>query len=109
MQQLTDEVLKFRSERNWEQFHTPKDLAISISLEASELLECFQWKSSEEALQEKFHAMKDEIADIVIYALLLSHDLNIDITEAVESKLLKNAEKYPVDKAYGTRKKYTDL
>lgn len=109
MQHLENEVLKFRSERNWEQFHTPKDLAISLSLEASELLECFQWRTSEEALKEKFQDMKDEIADIIIYALLLSHDLNIDINVAVRSKMQKNDEKYPVDKAYGTSKKYTDL
>lgn len=109
MNELTKKVIEFRDERNWSQFHNAKDLALSLSLEASELLELFQWKSSEAAIEENLEKMKDEIADVLIYSLILSHDLNINIEEAVRNKIKKNADKYPVEKSFGKSKKYTDL
>jgi NTP pyrophosphatase (non-canonical NTP hydrolase) len=104
---LTKNIVNFRDERNWRQFHNPKDLAISLSLEAGELLENFQWKSSEEAVAENLENIKDEIADVVIYAILLSHELGINIEQAIQDKIEKNKQKYPVEKAFGSRKKYT--
>ncbi|MCU5331765.1 MULTISPECIES: nucleotide pyrophosphohydrolase [Bacillus] len=109
MEDLQKEVIRFRDERNWGQFHNAKDLAISLNLEAAELLETFQWKSSQEAKETKMQEMKEEIADVMIYLLLLSDQLNIDLEEAVRSKLTKNAEKYPVEKAFGKNKKYNEL
>lgn len=107
--ELMEEIVEFRDERNWKQFHNPKDLAISLSLEAGELLENFQWKLSEEAVDENLENIKDEIADVVIYTMLLSHELNINLEKATKEKIQKNNLKYPVDKAFGSRKKYTDL
>lgn len=109
MKDMTKAILEFRDARNWKQFHSPKDLAISLSLEASELLENFQWKSSEEAVEKNFSKIRDELADVLYYTLLLSHDLGIDIEEAMMDKMKKNQEKYPVEKAYGSNKKYTEL
>jgi dCTP diphosphatase len=105
---LTD----FRKERDWEQFHNPKDLSISLVLEASEVLEHFQWKSSEEMAKyilSNSEEIGDELADVFYWVLLLSHDLKIDLAEALRKKMLKNAEKYPLDKAHGNHKKYTEL
>lgn len=96
VERLTALVNTFRDERNWRQFHNAKDLAISISLEASELLEDFQWISSEEAIDNHMENIKEEIADILIYTLMLTTDLSIDISTIVEDKLRKNAVKYPV-------------
>jgi NTP pyrophosphatase (non-canonical NTP hydrolase) len=109
MKHLQQKIIEFRDARNWKQFHTPKDLAISLSLEAGELLENFQWKSSEEAIQTNLENIKDEIADVVIYALLLSHELGIDLEKAVIDKIKKNEQKYPVEKSFGSKKKYTEL
>ncbi|OWT47280.1 nucleotide pyrophosphohydrolase [Bacillus sp. K2I17] len=109
MEDLQKAVIRFRDERNWGQFHNAKDLAISLNLEAAELLETFQWKSSQEAMETKMQEMKEEIADVMIYLLLLSDQLNINLEEAVQSKLIKNAEKYPVEKAFGKNKKYNEL
>ncbi|GIM48426.1 hypothetical protein DNHGIG_39750 [Collibacillus ludicampi] len=97
MNHLIKEVIKFRDDRNWKQFHNPKDLAISLTLEASELLENFQWKNSEEATKENYQNLKDELADVAIYTLLLAHELDIDIEQAILDKLKKNAEKYPIE------------
>ncbi|MBT2616140.1 MULTISPECIES: nucleotide pyrophosphohydrolase [unclassified Bacillus (in: firmicutes)] len=102
-------VVEFRDERNWKQFHNAKDLAISLSLEASELLENFQWKSNKEALGDNIENIKDELADVVIYSLLLANDLNLDLEEVVNRKIEKNKKKYPVEKAYGVKTKYTEL
>ena len=107
--QLTEKINKFRDDRNWRQFHNEKDLAISLNLEASELLEIFQWKSSEEAIEDNFMDIKEELADVLMYAFMLADNLNIDITEIIESKLTKNAEKYPIEKSKNNHKKYTDL
>lgn len=109
MQQLIKQVIEFRDRRNWKQFHNPKDLAISLSLEASELLENFQWKSSDEAAASNLQGIKDELADVMIYALMLANDLGIDPAQAIVDKLRRNGEKYPVKKAYGSNKKYTEL
>ncbi len=101
-------VAAFRDERNWAQYHNPKDLAISLSLEAAELLECFQWKSSEDAVREKRAEVVDELADVLIYALSMADALGVDPERAVFDKLAKNAAKYPVAKAYGSARKYTE-
>ena len=106
---LYDKIIKFRDERNWSQFHNPKDLAISISLEASELLELFQWKKSEETIEKNLNKVKDELADIIIYCALMADKTNIDLEEAIEQKLEKNKEKYPVEKAYNSKEKYNEL
>ena len=95
MDQLIKEIIAFRDERNWGPHHNPKDLALSLTLEASELLELFQWKTGEEAVRTKQTEIREELADVLIYALTLAHDLNIDVAEAIRSKMLKNAIKYP--------------
>lgn len=109
MKHLQDKAIKFRDERGWKKYHNPKDLAISLSLEASELLENFQWKSSKEAIAKNMENIKDEMADVLIYLLMLSNELDVDLEKVVEFKLQKNAEKYPVEKAYGSNKKYNEL
>ncbi|ODM27233.1 nucleotide pyrophosphohydrolase [Acetivibrio mesophilus] len=108
-----DVLLKFRSQRDWSKFHTPKNLAISIAIEAAELMEHFQWKTDDEAKEylssSKFDDVKDEIADIASYLLLLSHDLGIDLNQAILDKVKKNELKYPVAKCRGKNNKYNDL
>ena len=106
IQFLTDAVNRFTEERDWDQFHNPKDLAIAISQEASELLEAFLWKKPEEAKIEK---IREELADVINYSLLLASKYNLDIKEIVMEKLRRNAEKYPAEKARGTAKKYNEL
>ncbi len=90
-------VNKFREERDWRQFHKEKDLALSISLEASELLEIYQWRTSEEGNKDREH-LKEELADILIYAYMMADNLGFDIDEIIEEKLIKNAVKYPIEK-----------
>ena len=107
--ELAEKIITFRNARNWKQFHNAKDCAISLSLEASELLEIFQWKDSSESIEHNLDDIKDELADILYYVILMSHDLNIDLNEALLQKLKKNEEKYPVSKSYGSNKKYTQL
>ena len=109
---ILQEIRKFRDERDWMQFHNPKDLAAAISIEASELLELFLWKTNEQMereLESKRDAIADEIADIAIYLFELADNLGIGLLEAMHSKLQKNAAKYPVDRAKGSSRKYTDL
>lgn len=96
---LIKEVNKFRDDRNWRQFHNEKDLALSISLEASELLELFQWKESEEVVQDKRVRLAEELADVLIYSYMLADNLDFNITEIVEDKLKKNNIKYPISKS----------
>ena len=103
---ITDRIKKFTEERDWAQFHNAKDLALAISIEASELNECFLWKSADEGNVDK---IKDELADILIYALLFADKYDFDLNEIISQKLDKNEKKYPVDKAKGNAKKYTDL
>ena len=107
-------VADFRDERDWAQFHHPKDLAISISIEAAELLELFQWKSAEEihrALQDpdRHRRLTEEVADIVVYCLNMSDTVGFDLATAISEKLERNSEKYPVEKARGIARKYNDL
>ncbi|AZS14334.1 nucleotide pyrophosphohydrolase [Paenibacillus lutimineralis] len=108
-EEIIRKVLSFRQKRNWEQFHNPKDLAISISIESSELLENFQWKSSEEAFSLNKDNIADELADVLIYSIYMAESLNLSIEELIQNKLKKNELKYPVEKAYGTKDKYTNL
>lgn len=100
------ELIKFRNERDWNQFHNPKDLALAISIEAGELLELFLWKNPDEADPEK---VRKELADVFAYAFLLADKYGFDVREIVLDKIKLNAEKYPVDKAQGTAKKYDEL
>ena len=100
---------QFRDERNWRQFHNEKDLAISISLEASELLELFQWKTPEEVKETQLERIKEELADVLIYSYMMADNLQLDLDEIIEEKLIKNNLKYPVEKSAGVRKKYTEL
>src|SRR5947209_3192570 len=112
LEDLTQRVLKFREERNWAQFHNPKDVALSLTLEAAELLELMQWRSGEELdehLKANQEALADELADILGWVLVLSHDRGIDLADALIKKLEKNAAKYPIEKARGVAKKYTEL
>lgn len=106
---LVSQILQFRDDRNWKQFHNPKDLAISISLEAAELLENFQWSGADINVAEKSGKIADELADVLIYCTLMADAMGMDMTEIVSDKLKKNAEKYSIDKAFGSSKKYTEL
>ncbi|MCM2589785.1 nucleotide pyrophosphohydrolase [Rossellomorea marisflavi] len=96
IQQLMNKIDQFRDDRNWRPNHNPKDLAISISIEAAELLEDFQWVTSEEALEENTENIREEIADILIYSLTLCSELGFDVKEIVEEKIVKNGLKYPL-------------
>lgn len=102
-------VKKFRDDRNWSQFHNPKDLAISLNLEAAELLEIFQWSGSDLECLEKLDKVKEELADVLCYSILLADRYGLDLDEIIQAKMQKNAEKYPVEKAAGVSTKYTDL
>ena len=104
-----DIVKKFRDDRNWSQFHNPKDLAISLNLEAAELLEIFQWSGSDLECLEKLDEVKEELADVLCYSILLADRYGLDLDEIIQAKMQKNAEKYPVEKATGVSTKYTDL
>src|SRR3990167_1808029 len=110
---LQQKVIKFRDARDWKQFHNPKDIAISLNLEAAELLEHFQWKNNNEVTDylktAKGREIEKEIADVMIYILYLSHYLKIDLAKAVKEKLKEQAKKYPISKSKGSKKKYTEL
>jgi len=106
LNEMIQQLVKFRDERDWAQFHNPKDLALAINIEAGELLEVFLWKSSEEADKEK---VKEELADIFSFSLLLADKYGFDVKQIVLDKIKRNGEKYPVDKSKGNAKKYTDL
>ena len=106
IQEITQALVKFRDEREWQQFHNPKDLSLALSIESAELLELFLWKNAEEANVEK---VKEELADVLAYALLLAEKYQLDVKQIVLDKIKKNAEKYSVEKAKGTAKKYTEL
>lgn len=108
-EEAASEAAEFRDERNWAQFHNPKDLAISISLEASELLEIFQWSGVDLERSGRLDDMCDELADVLIYCTLLADRLGVNPGQIMHEKIQKNAEKYPVSKARGTSKKYTEL
>jgi NTP pyrophosphatase (non-canonical NTP hydrolase) len=104
--EITEALLKFRDERDWSQFHNPKDLAIAINIEAGELLEQFLWKSPSDANQEK---VRHELADILAFSFLLAEKYHLDIKQIVLDKIEHNRIKYPVDKAKGSAKKYNEL
>jgi len=109
---LTKLVLDFRTARDWKQFHTPKELAISLVVESAELLEIFQWKQGQEleaAVAKRRTEIADELADCLHSILLLAHDLKIDMNEALSEKMRKMEQKYPVAKAKGKPRKYNEL
>jgi len=112
LEDLTRQIVEFRDERDWKQFHSPRNLAASISIEAAELLELFQW-SSDATLQADVEAkradLERELADVVIYALLMAHDTGVDVAAAIASKLAENDSKYPTERSRGSRVKYTEL
>lgn len=104
--EIMGQIVQFTEERDWEQFHNGKDLALALSIEAAELNEAFLWKKPEDVNIEK---IKEELADILNYAFLIAHKYNLDIKEIILTKLRKNSEKYPVSKAKGNAKKYNEL
>ena len=108
-QETIDMILKFRDDRDWKQFHNPKDLAISISLESAELLEVFQWSGSDVSGENKKDKIKEELADVINYCVLMADACNLDIDQIVQDKIKKNNEKYPVEKAKGNSNKYDEL
>ena len=106
LEELRNAIVKFTQERDWDQFHNGKDLALALSIEASELNEAFLWKEAKDVNLEK---VKEELADIFNYAILIADKYDLDIKQIVLDKLRRNAEKYPVEKAYGSAKKYNEL
>lgn len=109
---LQAKIRQFCDERNWDQFHNGKDLAISLSLEAAELLEHFQWKDDTEVhrhMQDNKSEVAEELADVFYWVLLIANKFDIDLVEVFDKKMIKNAKKYPVEKARDSHKKYTEL
>jgi NTP pyrophosphatase (non-canonical NTP hydrolase) len=106
LKRITDTVLRFRDARDWKQFHNPKDLALALSIEAAELNELFLWKTADAADKKR---VAEELADVFIYSLLLAHESGVDIAEAVKKKLRANQKKYPVKKAKGSARKYSEF
>lgn len=106
IQQITAALLKFRDERDWEQFHNAKDLALALNIEAAELLEVFLWKSADEA---NLDQVREELADVFTFAFLLADKYDLNVHQIIQDKLEKNAVKYPVSKSKGSSKKYTEL
>ena len=106
LEELRQAIVTFTQERDWDQFHNGKDLALALSIEASELNEAFLWKKAEDVNVDK---VKEELADIFNYAILIADKYNLDIKQIVLDKIRRNAEKYPVEKAYGSAKKYNEL
>ncbi len=112
LESLTKRIIKFRDARDWKQFHNPKDVSLSLVLEAGEVMEHFQWKNKEE--MEKYvidskNEIGEELADVLYWVLLMSHDLKIDVVNALDKKIKKNEDKYPVEKAKGKHTKYSKL
>lgn len=102
-------VTSFRDERQWKQFHNPKDLAISLSLEAAELLEIFQWGGDDLVCQDKIDKIREELADVLCYSILMADRCGLDMDEIIVNKMKKNGEKYPAEIARGNKAKYTEL
>ena len=102
-------VLKFRDDRNWRQFHTPKDLAISMNLEAAELLEIFQWSGTDVECRDKLDKVREELADVLSYCILMADVCGLDLDEIMNAKIDRNEAKYPVELARGSAAKYTEL
>lgn len=103
---LTETIVEFRDKRDWKQFHNPKDLALAISIEASELNELFLWKNHDEYDRTK---LAEELADVLIYSLLLAHETNLDVVGIINSKIQKNRKRYPVTLSKGSSKKYNEV
>lgn len=108
-QDTIDQVLKFRDDRNWKQFHNPKDLALSICLEAAELLEVFQWSGADTECENKRDKIREELADVLNYCILMADVCGLDMDEIVQEKIQCNGKKYPIDKAKDSAKKYDEL
>ena len=104
-QETVDRIIKFTTDRNWDQFHSPANLAKSISIEANELLECFQWNDDDYKLDD----VKEELADVIVYCIDMLDKLGLDADEIINAKMAKNEAKYPVERAYGSSRKYTEL
>lgn len=112
IQEIIEKIKKFRDERDWQQFHNHKDMAVSLVLEAAEVLEHFQWKSTEEIedyVKQNKSKVGEELADVAKYLFELADNLNIDLVEAINEKMIQDAEKYPVEKAKGRHTKYNQL
>lgn len=112
LSELGDVVRQFAADRNWDQFHSPKNLASALIVEAAELLEHFQWLQEAESSQLdtlKLNEVRDEMADVLIYLVRLADKLDVDLIAAAKNKIVRNGEKYPIDKARGSIKKYTEL
>ena len=109
IQEITDALIKFRNERDWEQFHDSKNLATAISIEAGELNELFLWKTAEESETVDKQRIKEELADVFAFSFLLAQKHGFDVKEIILNKIHSNDIKYPVDKAKGTAKKYNEL
>lgn len=107
-QETIDKVLKFRDERNWKQFHNPKDLVLSLNLEASELLEVFQWSGTDLECMDKIDMIKEELADVLNYCILIADAYKLDMDQIVLDKIKVNEDKYPSDRARNSAKKYTE-
>lgn len=103
---IINKLVQFRDERDWDQFHNPKDLAMAISIEANELLESFLWKTQDEVNKDK---VKEELADVFAFAFLLAEKYHFDVKDIILEKIKKNAGKYPVEKSKGSAKKYNEL
>ena len=108
-EEAAEKAREFRDERDWKQVHTPKDVALSISLEASELLETFQWSGQDVQVTSKRAHMEEELADVLIYCVYMADAIGADIPSVMAEKIEKNAQKYPVEKAKGSSKKYDEL
>ena len=109
---LRDELREFAAERDWDQFHSPRNLATALAVEAAELLEPFQWLSEEQGRAlpaETRAAVEEEMADVLLYLVRLADKLDVDLEQAARAKMLRNAERYPVEKARGSRRKYDEL
>jgi dCTP diphosphatase len=112
LERLRDALREFSAARDWDQFHSPKNLAMALSAEAGELVEVFQWLTEEQSRRlspEALAAAREEVADVLLYLIRLSDQLGIDLAEAADRKLAANAEKYPVEKARGNSRKYSEL
>ena len=108
-QETIDQILKFRDDRDWKQFHNPKDLAISISLEAAELLEVFQWSAEDVTCSNKIDKIKEELADVANYCVLMADACGLDLDEIIREKIKRNEKKYPIEKSKGNKEKYTEF
>ena len=112
LESLRDQLRTFASDRDWDQFHSPKNLAAALAVETSELLEHFQWLTEAQSQQlpsEALNEVRDEVADVLLYLIRISDKLGIDLIAAAKAKIVLNAEKYPVEKARGSSRKYTEL